>query len=220
MAPVYFAFRIHKIPGMWKDCLPSTIVILHKVQVKSLPGIQDLQKVFCVGLLGVFFGKHLSVNRGDHTHAAVSHHPWSDMPLNPCGLQPVLTTLLFESTESLLTLGKKNPQGIPQLIRSCPSKFKWRTGILGFRNRQTSGGKEKVYPLHWTRSPVFSRAVFQTKHSLKQEAERTAGESQPSFPNIGGFDNSGTRNSRWDRVVSVTIAILYQTQTTQGGILF
>lgn len=40
---------------------------------------------------------------------------------------------------------KKNPQGIPQLMRSCPSNFKWRTGVLGFRNGQTSGGKEKVH---------------------------------------------------------------------------
>lgn len=86
---------------------------------------------------------------------------------------------------------------------------------MGFRNELSSDGKEKVHPLE--PETVFSRAVFQTKHSLKQEAERTAEESQPSFPGTGGFDNSGIRNSRQDRIASIIIAIPYQ---IQGGTLF
>lgn len=68
--------------------------------------------------------------------------------------------------------GKKNPQGIPQLVRSYASKFKWRTAVLDVRNGHTSGGKGKVHSLHWTRSPVFSRAVFQTKHSLEKKSSK------------------------------------------------
>lgn len=101
-------------------------------------------------LLGFCLVKHLSVNREDHTHAAVSCRPWSDKPLNPCGLQSALTTLLTESPESLLLLGEKNPQGIPQIMRSCPSKFKWRTRVLSFRNGQTSGGKERAHSFSLT----------------------------------------------------------------------
>lgn len=141
---------LHKIPGMWKVLSPSITVISHEVQVKPLPGIQGLQKVFLCCLLGFCLVKHLSVNREDHTHAAVSCRPWSDKPLNPCGLQSALTTLLTESPESLLLLGEKNPQGIPQIMRSCPSKFKWRTRVLGFRNGQTSGGKERAHSLSLT----------------------------------------------------------------------
>lgn len=66
-----------KSQGCEKDCLPSAIVISHERQVKPLPGIEDLQEVFCVGLLGwvFFFEKHLCVNWGDHTHMAASHCP-------------------------------------------------------------------------------------------------------------------------------------------------
>lgn len=61
--------------------------------------------------------------------------------------------------------------------------------------------------ISFTEPEVFSRDVFQTKHSLKQEAERTSGESQSSFPCSGGFDSSEIRNSRQDRVASVITAV-------------
>lgn len=40
-------------------------------------------------------------------------------------------------------LGEKNPQGISQLTRSCPSKFKWRTGVLGSGMGRLQVGKRR-----------------------------------------------------------------------------
>lgn len=136
------------------------------------------KKIFvclCFCFLILFYLKNTGVWIRETTHMqAASHRPWSDMPLNPCGLQPAFTTLLTESTKSLLMLGKKNPQGIPQLVRSCTSKFKRRITVLGVRNGQTPGGKDKVHLLHWTRIPVFQGYLPNQEQPEKKKAVETS----------------------------------------------
>lgn len=101
--------------------------------------------------------------------------------------------------------GKKIPREFPSWwdLAHQYSSERLDYWVLGMGRLQV--GKRRS--ISFTEPEVFSRDVFQTKHSLKQEAERTSGESQSSFPCSGGFDSSEIRNSRQDRVASVITAV-------------